>query len=72
MLPKINLDSYSIAPLDEGDEDRDAGDEDENDEDADGAGSDLDLDLGEGSLDEGGFPLGPWGFDPGLRCFLNL
>ncbi|KAJ6656586.1 hypothetical protein lerEdw1_003473 [Lerista edwardsae] len=52
MLPKINLDNYSITPLDEGDEDRDVGDEDENDEDADVAGSDLDLDLGEGSLDE--------------------
>ncbi|XP_066466100.1 probable ATP-dependent RNA helicase DHX37 [Tiliqua scincoides] len=52
-LPKIDLDNYSIMPLDEGDEDRDAAaDEDgDNDEDADVAGSDLDLDLGEGGLD---------------------
>ncbi|KAJ7309736.1 hypothetical protein JRQ81_007799 [Phrynocephalus forsythii] len=41
-LPKIDLDSYSVMPVDEGDEDREAGADDE-----DGAGvsgSDLDLD----------------------------
>uniref|UniRef100_A0A8C5S7I6 DEAH-box helicase 37 n=1 Tax=Laticauda laticaudata TaxID=8630 RepID=A0A8C5S7I6_LATLA len=43
-LPKINLDNYSILPIDEGDEDREAA---EDDEEANSAGSDLDLDLGE-------------------------
>ncbi|KFV94853.1 putative ATP-dependent RNA helicase DHX37, partial [Eurypyga helias] len=41
-LPKIDLDSYSVVPVDEGDEDRDA------DTDDDIAGSDSDLDLGDG------------------------
>ncbi|XP_060104989.1 probable ATP-dependent RNA helicase DHX37 [Heteronotia binoei] len=49
-LPKIDLDNYSVMPVDEGDEDRDAGDED--DEDADVAGSDLDLDLGDNGLED--------------------
>lgn len=41
-LPKINLDSYSALPVDEGDEDRQAGiDEDVNE------CSDLDLELGD-------------------------
>ncbi|KAF4110339.1 probable ATP-dependent RNA helicase DHX37 [Onychostoma macrolepis] len=41
-LPKINLDSYSVLPVDEGDEDRQAGiDEDDNE------GSDLELELGD-------------------------
>ncbi|XP_074015677.1 probable ATP-dependent RNA helicase DHX37 [Numenius arquata] len=45
-LPKIDLDSYSVVPVDEGDEDRDA----ETDDDM--AGSDLDLDLGDGDSEE--------------------
>lgn len=46
-LPKIDLDSYSVVPVDEGDEDRDA----ETDDDI--AGSDIDLDLGDGDSEEG-------------------
>ncbi|NXI97799.1 DHX37 helicase, partial [Psophia crepitans] len=45
-LPKINLDNYSVVPVDEGDEDRDA----ETDDDI--AGSDIDLDLGDGDSEE--------------------
>ncbi|XP_069789305.1 probable ATP-dependent RNA helicase DHX37 isoform X2 [Narcine bancroftii] len=41
-LPKINLDNYSVMPVDEGDEDREAGIDDE-----DEVGSDFDLDLGD-------------------------
>uniref|UniRef100_A0A8C6YDT5 Activating signal cointegrator 1 complex subunit 3 n=1 Tax=Naja naja TaxID=35670 RepID=A0A8C6YDT5_NAJNA len=51
-LPKIDLDNYSILPIDEGDEDR----EGEDDEEANSAGSDLDLDLGENCLQEGEKP----------------
>ncbi|XP_020644538.3 putative ATP-dependent RNA helicase DHX37 isoform X1 [Pogona vitticeps] len=50
-LPKIDLDSYSVLPVDEGDEDREAG-ADEDEEEADAAGSDLDLDLGDGGVEE--------------------
>lgn len=46
-LPKIDLNSYSVVPVDEGDEDRDI------DSDDDAAGSDLDLDLGDGDSEEG-------------------
>lgn len=46
-LPKIDLDNYSVVPVDEGDEDRDA----ETDDDI--AGSDIDLDLGDGDSEEG-------------------
>ncbi|PKK25983.1 DEAH (Asp-Glu-Ala-His) box polypeptide 37, partial [Columba livia] len=45
-LPKIDLDNYSVVPVDEGDEDRDA----ESDDDV--AGSDIDLDLGDGDSEE--------------------
>ncbi|NXO21638.1 DHX37 helicase, partial [Cisticola juncidis] len=45
-LPKIDLNSYSVVPVDEGDEDRDI------DSDDDAAGSDLDLDLGDGDSEE--------------------
>ncbi|NXP79185.1 DHX37 helicase, partial [Ramphastos sulfuratus] len=45
-LPKIDLDNYSVVPVDEGDEDRDA------DTDDDIAGSDIDLDLGDGDSEE--------------------
>ncbi|NXT24503.1 DHX37 helicase, partial [Syrrhaptes paradoxus] len=45
-LPKIDLDNYSVVPVDEGDEDRDA----ESDDDI--AGSDIDLDLGDGDSEE--------------------
>ncbi|NWX85567.1 DHX37 helicase, partial [Nothoprocta pentlandii] len=45
-LPKIDLDNYSVVPVDEGDEDRDA----ETDDDM--AGSDLDLDLGDADSEE--------------------
>ncbi|XP_063820666.1 probable ATP-dependent RNA helicase DHX37 isoform X2 [Pseudophryne corroboree] len=45
-LPKINLDSYSALPLDEGDEDRDVGGDEEGD------GSDFDLALGDAEVDE--------------------
>ncbi|XP_042298014.1 probable ATP-dependent RNA helicase DHX37 [Sceloporus undulatus] len=50
VLPKIDLDNYSVMPVDEGDEDRDAAADD--DEEADIAGSDLDLDLGDSCLEE--------------------
>lgn len=46
-LPKIDLDNYSVVPVDEGDEDRDA------DTDDDIVGSDIDLDLGDGDSEEG-------------------
>lgn len=46
-LPQIDLDNYSVVPVDEGDEDRDA----EIDDDI--AGSDMDLDLGDGDSEEG-------------------
>ncbi|XP_062487606.1 probable ATP-dependent RNA helicase DHX37 [Pezoporus occidentalis] len=46
VLPKIDLDSYSVVPVDEGDEDRD------NETDDDMAGSDIDLDLGDGDSEE--------------------
>ncbi|KAL7976010.1 hypothetical protein Chor_008219 [Crotalus horridus] len=49
-LPKIDLDNYSVLPVDEGDEDREAA---EDDEEANSVGSDLDLDLGEDCLQEG-------------------
>ncbi|NXI45676.1 DHX37 helicase, partial [Galbula dea] len=45
-LPKIDLDNYSVVPVDEGDEDGDA------DTDDDIAGSDIDLDLGDGDSEE--------------------
>ncbi|NXQ26153.1 DHX37 helicase, partial [Alaudala cheleensis] len=45
-LPKIDLNNYSVVPVDEGDEDRDI------DSDEDAAGSDLDLDLGDGDSEE--------------------
>ncbi|XP_075032998.1 putative ATP-dependent RNA helicase DHX37 [Mixophyes fleayi] len=45
-LPKINLDSYSASPLDEGDEDRDAGGDEEEE------GSDIDLELGDAGSEE--------------------
>ncbi|XP_025914459.1 probable ATP-dependent RNA helicase DHX37 isoform X2 [Apteryx rowi] len=45
-LPKIDLDNYSVIPVDEGDEDRDA----ETDDDV--AGSDFDLDLGDADSEE--------------------
>lgn len=47
VLPKIDLDNYSVVPVDEGDEDRDT----ETDDDM--AGSDIDLDLGDGDSEEG-------------------
>ncbi|XP_044296662.1 probable ATP-dependent RNA helicase DHX37 [Varanus komodoensis] len=50
VLPRINLDNYSVLPVDEGDEDREAGEDD--DKDVDMAGSDLDLELGDNGLDE--------------------
>ncbi|XP_053135616.1 probable ATP-dependent RNA helicase DHX37 isoform X2 [Hemicordylus capensis] len=50
MLPKIDLDNYSVMPIDEGDEDRDAGAGD--DEDAGVADSDHDLDLGEVDMEK--------------------
>lgn len=46
-LPKIDLNNYSVVPVDEGDEDGDI------DSDDDAAGSDLDLDLGDGDSEEG-------------------
>ncbi|CAI5797204.1 probable ATP-dependent RNA helicase DHX37 [Podarcis lilfordi] len=52
VLPKIDLDNYSVMPVDEGDEDRDAGAE----EDADAACSDLDLEYGDDGLEEGENP----------------
>nr|XP_005299632.1 probable ATP-dependent RNA helicase DHX37 [Chrysemys picta bellii] len=48
-LPKIDLNSYSVLPVDEGDEDREA----EMDDDEDAVGSDIDLDLGDDGLEEG-------------------
>ncbi|XP_070618215.1 probable ATP-dependent RNA helicase DHX37 isoform X2 [Erythrolamprus reginae] len=52
-LPKIDLDNYSILPIDEGDEDREAL---QDDDEANSAGSDLDLDLGEDPLQGGEKP----------------
>ena len=50
MLPQISLDSYSVLPAGEGDEDREA----EMDEEEEAAlGSDLDLDLGDDGTDGG-------------------
>ncbi|EMP26514.1 Putative ATP-dependent RNA helicase DHX37 [Chelonia mydas] len=49
LLPKIDLNSYSVLPVDEGDEDREA----EMDDDEDAVGSDIDLDLGDDGLEEG-------------------
>ncbi|XP_035196885.1 probable ATP-dependent RNA helicase DHX37 [Oxyura jamaicensis] len=46
VLPQIDLDNYSVVPVDEGDEDRDA----ETDDDI--VGSDTDLDLGDGDSEE--------------------
>ncbi|RMC05725.1 hypothetical protein DUI87_17268 [Hirundo rustica rustica] len=46
-LPKIDLNNYSVVPVDEGDEDRDI----DSDDDA-ATGSDLDLDLGDGDSGE--------------------
>ncbi|XP_006874585.1 PREDICTED: probable ATP-dependent RNA helicase DHX37 [Chrysochloris asiatica] len=51
-LPQINLDNYSVLPVDEGDEDREA----EMDEEEEALGSDLDLDLGDEGADEGEQP----------------
>ncbi len=48
-LPKINLDSYSTLPVDEGDEDRQAGIDEDDDE-----GSDLELELGDHPDADGG------------------
>ncbi|XP_075754590.1 putative ATP-dependent RNA helicase DHX37 isoform X2 [Pelodiscus sinensis] len=48
-LPKIDLNNYSVLPVDEGDEDREA----EMDDEEDAVGSDLDLDLGDDGLEEG-------------------
>lgn len=51
MLPQISLDSYSVLPAGEGDEDREA----EMDEEEEAAlGSDLDLDSGDLGVDGGG------------------
>ncbi|XP_043835090.1 probable ATP-dependent RNA helicase DHX37 isoform X2 [Dromiciops gliroides] len=47
-LPRIDLDNYSVMPVDEGDEDR----ESEMEEEEDAVGSDLDLDLGDGEAEE--------------------
>ncbi|XP_020860011.1 LOW QUALITY PROTEIN: putative ATP-dependent RNA helicase DHX37 [Phascolarctos cinereus] len=47
-LPRIDLDNYSVLPVDEGDEDR----ESEMDEEEEAVGSDLDLDLGDGEAEE--------------------
>nr|XP_025872854.1 probable ATP-dependent RNA helicase DHX37 [Vulpes vulpes] len=53
MLPQISLDSYSVLPAGEGDEDREA----EMDEEEEAAlGSDLDLDLGDDGTDGGEKP----------------
>ncbi|XP_077015676.1 putative ATP-dependent RNA helicase DHX37 isoform X2 [Tamandua tetradactyla] len=51
-LPQINLDSYSVLPAGEGDEDREA----ELDDEEEALGSDLDLDLGDEGMDEGDQP----------------
>lgn len=48
-LPQINLDSYSVLPAGEGDEDREA----EMDDEEEALGSDLDLDLGDSETNEG-------------------
>lgn len=48
-LPQINLDSYSVLPAGEGDEDREA----EMDDEEEALGSDLDLDLGDSEANEG-------------------
>nr|XP_015099253.1 probable ATP-dependent RNA helicase DHX37 [Vicugna pacos] len=51
-LPLINLDSYSVLPAGEADEDREA----EMDEEEEALGSDLDLDLGDDEADGGEQP----------------
>ncbi|XP_037016970.2 probable ATP-dependent RNA helicase DHX37 isoform X1 [Artibeus jamaicensis] len=51
-LPHISLDSYSVLPAGEGDEDREA----EMDEEEAALGSDLDLDLGDDGADGGEQP----------------
>lgn len=48
-MPQINLDSYSVLPAGEGDEDREA----EMDDEEEALGSDLDLDLGDSEANEG-------------------
>ena len=53
-LPQISLDSYSVLPAGEGDEDREA----EMDEE-EALGSDLDLDLGDDEADGGVASAGP-------------
>ncbi|XP_030075313.1 putative ATP-dependent RNA helicase DHX37 [Microcaecilia unicolor] len=50
VLPRINLDNYSVMPVDEGDEDRDAGIGDGEEA---FASDDDDLNLGDGVLEEG-------------------
>ncbi|XP_042636514.1 probable ATP-dependent RNA helicase DHX37 [Orycteropus afer afer] len=52
MLPQISLDSYSVLPAGEGDEDREA----EMDDEEEALGSDLDLDLGDEVAGEGEQP----------------
>lgn len=52
VLPQISLDSYSVLPVGEGDEDREA----EMDEEEAALGSDLDLDLGDSRADGGATP----------------
>ncbi|KAL4686773.1 hypothetical protein H8959_018901 [Pygathrix nigripes] len=52
VLPRINLDHYSVLPAGEGDEDREA----EVDEEEGALDSDLDLDLGDGGQDGGEQP----------------
>ncbi|KAF6080955.1 DEAH-box helicase 37 [Phyllostomus discolor] len=51
-LPQISLDSYSVLPAGEGDEDREA----EMDDEEAALGSDLDLDLGDDAADGGEQP----------------
>lgn len=53
-LPQISLDSYSVLPVGEGDEDREAEMDDE-----EALGSDLDLDLGDDGAGGGVAPAGP-------------
>uniref|UniRef100_A0A8C8XAF1 DEAH-box helicase 37 n=1 Tax=Panthera leo TaxID=9689 RepID=A0A8C8XAF1_PANLE len=52
-LPQISLDSYSVLPAGEGDEDREA---EMDDEEEAALGSDLDLDLGDDGADGGAQP----------------
>lgn len=53
-LPQISLDSYSVLPAGEGDEDREAEMDDE-----EALGSDLDLDLADDGADGGVASAGP-------------